>query len=301
MKNIIKLLITIAIFYALSRYINFDSVLKIAENANIFYLFTALIFQFMSTYIAAYRWYLIMDLLVFRESIVFYIKSYFKGSFFNQLLPSSIGGDAIRVLELGQMDYSKKEAFYGIFVDRVVGLVGLLILNIIANFLFYGTFPVWLFQLINIITLSGIAGFIFLMNIKHFHFLSKFAPTNLFYRLSKRMAQLYESKVLLLKHLSVSVVVHIFSILSIYALSLAVHLDLDLNVFLIAIPPVILLTIVPISLAGWGVREGAMVGILMLVGAAKVEVITVSILYGLVLIISSLPGALFWLRSKNRF
>lgn len=91
-----------------------------------------------------------------------------------------------------------------------------------------------------------------------------------------------------------------FSILAVYALALSVNLNLDFDVFLVAIPPIFLLTIIPISLAGWGVRESAMVGILVLVGAAKSGVLAISILYGLILIISSLPGAYFWTMSKKR-
>lgn len=299
MKTIIKTIITLIIFYILFTYIDIETVLKTIEDATLFYIFLALLSQLASTYLAAYRWRLIMKLLEFKESVSFYVQSYFKGSFFNQLLPSSIGGDAIRVIELGQHGYSKKEAFYGIFVDRVIGLVGLVVLNLIANLVFYGLFPVWLFQLINMVTMGAIAGFIVLMNLKRLHFLQRFQISDLFYRLSKRLNSLYSSKRVLIAHLSISMVVHVFSILAVYALALSVHLKLDLDVFLVAIPPIFLLTIVPISLAGWGVRESAMVGILLLVGAAKSEVLAISILYGLVLIVSSLPGAYFWMISKK--
>ena len=76
-------------------------------------------------------------------------------------------------------------------------------------------------------------------------------------------------------------------------------MDLDYYLFLIAMPPIFLLTFVPISLAGWGIREGAMVGLFMLAGADKSQILAVSILYGITLIISSLPGGLFWLDSKH--
>ncbi len=299
MKNILKLAITIAIFYFLFQYIDVGQIMQIISEASIAFILLALLFQLGSTYFAAYRWRLIMQLLVFNERLSFYIQSYFKGSFFNQVLPGSIGGDAVRIIELGQHGYSKKEAFYGIFVDRVIGVLGLLILNLIANFVFYGTFPKWLFQLINMVTVGGIAGFIILMNLKRITFLSKYKGLDLFYRLSKRLNDLYASKKLLAAHLGITMGVHLLSVMSIYALSVAVGLELSFQVFLIAVPPIFLLTIVPISLAGWGVRESAMVGILMLVGAAKEQVLTVSILYGLLLIITALPGAWFWVKSKK--
>jgi hypothetical protein len=84
-----------------------------------------------------------------------------------------------------------------------------------------------------------------------------------------------------------------------YGLSLALDLHLSFQVLLIAVPPVFLLTIVPISLAGWGIREGAMIGIFMLVGADQTKVLAMSILYGLLLIVSALPGSYFWIKSKK--
>lgn len=298
--NIAKLIITIAIFYFIFQYINFEQLVAILAKSHGGLILIAFIMQLASTFIAAYRWRLIMKLLVFDESVSFYVKSYFKGSFFNQVLPGSIGGDAVRIIELTAMGYDKKDAFYGIFVDRVIGLVGLLVLVLISNFLFYGTFPVWLFQLINVVAFGGIAGFAFMMNLHRLKFLEKYKVLDLFYRLGKRLNTLYASKITLFKHIGVSVIVHIFTVLAIYFLALSVDVHLPFYVYLIAIPPIFLLTIVPISLAGWGVREGAMVGILMLVGAVEAKVLAISILYGILLILTALPGAYFWIKNKKK-
>jgi len=299
MKTAIKLLITIAIFYLLSTKIDFSAVLNTAAHANSFYLFFAFAFQTISTYIAGARWYLIMHLLDFHEHLFYFIRSYFKGSFFNQVLPGSVGGDAVRVYELISDGNDKKDSFYGVFVDRVIGLVGLLVLTMVSNIAFYGEFPLWLFQYINIITAIGILGFILMMNLHRFTFLKELAYINLFFRLGERLKKLYTKKRTLLLHIFISVIVHIFSVLSIFMIALSINMQLPLTVFLIAIPPVLLLTIVPISLAGWGVREGAMVYILTFIGALQSDVLTVSIVYGIILILSSLPGAYFWNESKK--
>lgn len=297
--NIIKSLVTIAIFFFLLQHVDLERVVNVLKKADVGMMVAAFALQMTSTVMAAYRWYLIMRLLVFRESFGFYLRSYFKGSFFNQVLPGSIGGDAVRIIELARMGYAKRDAFYGIFVDRVVGLVGLLVLNLFANNLYYGSFPTWLYQLINLIALGGIAGFAVILNLHHLRFLQKYRFVDLVYRLGKRMQSLYGDKKILMKHIAVSVVVHLLSVLSVFALALSVGVTLPLHIFLIAVPPVFLLTIVPVSLAGWGVREGAMVGILMLVGVEKEKILAISILYGVILILSSLPGAYFWIRSKT--
>ncbi|QSZ41679.1 flippase-like domain-containing protein [Sulfurimonas aquatica] len=299
MKNIIKLIITIAIFYYLFQHIDFDTLWQRLSNSHGGWIFVALLMQLTSTYLAAYRWFKISQLLVFKEKLSFYVQSYFKGTFFNQVLPSSIGGDAVRIIDLTRENYDKKDAFYGVFVDRVVGLVGLLVLNLIASILFYGTFEQEFSQLIIFIALSGIIGFASLFHFHRLKFLEKYKFLNLFNRLAKRLNTLYASRMLLIKHISISVIVHLFSVLTMYGLSLSLGLDLSFQTLLIAVPPVFLLTIVPLSLAGWGIREGAMIGVFMLVGADQTKVLAMSILYGLLLIISALPGSYFWIKSKK--
>ncbi len=299
MKNIIKLFITIAIFYFLSLHIDFKELWRILYKSHGGWILIALIMQLGSTYLAAYRWFKISQLLVFKEKLSFYVQSYFKGTFFNQVLPSSIGGDAVRILDLTNKGYEKKDAFYGVFVDRVVGLVGLLVLNLIASLIFYGTFEKDFSQLIILIAIAGITGFSLLFQLHRLTFLANYKFLNLFVRLANRLNTLYASRTLLIKHIAISVVVHFFSVLTMYGLSLSLGLGLNFQTMLIAVPPVFLLTIVPISLAGWGIREGAMVGIFMLVGADQTKVLAMSILYGLLLIISALPGSYFWIKSKK--
>ncbi|MBA3024881.1 MAG: flippase-like domain-containing protein [Sulfurimonas sp.] len=299
MKNIIKLLITIVLFYYLFQYIDYEKLYHILYKSHGGWILLALILQLGSTYLAAYRWFKISQLLVFKEKLSFYVQSYFKGSFFNQVLPSSIGGDAVKILDLVQKGYNKKDAFYGVFVDRVVGLVGLLVLNLLATIIFFGTFDQDFSFLIILITLSGIIGFILLFHLEKIKFLGKYKFLDLFHRLARRLNALYPSREILLKHIGISVLVHFFSVLTMYGLSLSIDLNLSFQIFLIAVPPVFLLTIVPISLAGWGIREGAMIGIFLLIGADGTKVLAMSIIYGILLIISSLPGAYFWVKSKK--
>jgi uncharacterized protein (TIRG00374 family) len=299
MKNIIKLIITIVMFYFLFQYVNFTNLLDILAKSHGGTIFIAIIFQLASTYLAAYRWRLIMKLLVFKESVSYYVVSYFKGTFFNQVLPSSIGGDAVRIIDLTQKGYDKKDAFYGVFVDRVVGLVGLLVLNLFATIIFFGAFDFHFSILIILITVGGISGFFALFYLNKIKFLEHYKFLNLFHRLANRLNKLYTSKVLLLQHIFISVIVHTLTILAIYSLALSIDFHIDFKIFLIALPPVFLLTIVPISLAGWGIREGAMVGIFMLVGADQTKVLAMSILYGILLIVSALPGSYYWVKSKK--
>jgi hypothetical protein len=55
----------------------------------------------------------------------------------------------------------------------------------------------------------------------------------------------------------------------------------------------------PLSLAGWGIREGAAAGIWMLAGLPVAQGVAVSLLYGVVVLVSALPGAFLLLASRS--
>ena len=191
-------------FYFLFQYVDFKNLIEILAKSHGGTILIALLFQLGSTYVAAYRWRLIMQLLVFKEKVSYYVQSYFKAAFFNQVLPSSICGDAVRIIDLTPKGYDKKEAFYGIFVDRVVGLVGLLVLNLLATVIFFGTFDKEFSLLIILITLGGIIGFTILFHLEKIKFLANYKGLDLFHRLARRLNKLYADTTLLYKHIAIS-------------------------------------------------------------------------------------------------
>ena len=90
------------------------------------------------------------------------------------------------------------------------------------------------------------------------------------------------------------------------AMSYVVHLlarglgiDLDFRDALLLIPLVALVTVLPISIAGWGLRESAMVVALGLVGMPAAAAFSLSVLSGLVAMASGLPGGVIWLVTRH--
>ncbi|MCG8512466.1 MAG: flippase-like domain-containing protein [Rhodospirillales bacterium] len=59
--------------------------------------------------------------------------------------------------------------------------------------------------------------------------------------------------------------------------------------------PVLLITALPISIAGWGVREGGMVFAFGLIGVPGDAALAISVLYGLFTLVLALPAGIVWL------
>lgn len=306
MSNLIKLFISIAIVTFILYKLDFSAVWQTMLGANISLLAAALIMQLLSQTVAAYRWYLIMDFMKFPFAFGFYFKSYFKGSLFNQVLPTSIGGDAYRVAEVATkakdtQENAVKEAFYGVFIDRVVGLVGLLLLNLFANLFHADLLPDGVFMAINVIILSALVGLVVLAGIHKFEVFNRTKITRLFYQLSERFRLIYKTPKRISQQLGLSVLIHLFSMIAIFGIGHSLGINEPLVTYLLLVPPAILLTILPISFAGWGLREGALIGLFLLIGIDETLVLAMSLLYGITLIIAALPGLVFFIQNKHKY
>lgn len=300
LKLFLKILITVAILFVIARSIDLSTVMSVVQNMQPKYLILALAMQLISAVLASYRWFLIMQRLKFGLSPLFYLKSYLKGSFFNQALPGGIGGDAYRVLECSAHGSGRKAAFYGVLLDRILGLIGLLLLNLLANLAYPDLLPTAIFHILNSISLGGIAAVIMFALLGKIDKLAKFKFTRHLHEISADMRRVYHDPQAIGLHSILSILIHFVSMLAIYFIGTGVGLNYGLLTFLVLVPPVILLTIAPISLAGWGVREGGMIGLFLLIGADKALVLSMSVLYGLVLLAASLPGLYLFLVSKQK-
>ena len=294
MKTLLKALVSLLLLFIVFRNINVPAVLKTLISSNPLLIVIGFLLQIASTCLAAFRWHLVMKKLCFEENSIFYLISYLKGTFFNQVMPSSIGGDAFRVIDLGSKGYSKLESFYGVAIDRGIGLASLLLLSLTTSIFSGYLFPAWLIKLVQLVTLGGLAGFTLLCFIHKFIFFAQIKIFKPIVGISQRIFSIHQEISTIIVHLCISVTVHILAVLSFWALALAIGMDTSLVTLLVAIPPIFLLTLFPISLAGWGVREGAMVGVLMLAGIVKSQILSLSVLYGLLLIATGIPGAYFW-------
>ena len=297
---IIRIVVTLAILFLIFRNIEFQSVKTIITQADVKLLLLAIVFQLLSTLLAGFRWGKVMSKLDFAKDRRFYIKSYFKGSFFNQGLPTSIGGDAIRVLDVAKNGHRKRDAFIGVFIDRILGLAGLLVLNLAANYFLPELLPHNLFIMINLIVLAGLVGFISFIYIHKIKALDKGRLLSYVLRISERLNKILHDLPSISFHLSIGILIHLFSIINIYLIGQSVGLEYDLLTMAVIVPPVILLTLIPVSLAGWGIREGAMIGLFSLIGATTANVLSMSILYGIILIIASLPGLYIFLHKNGK-
>tara|TARA_B100000315_G_scaffold254609_1_gene296043 strand:+ start:2140 stop:3090 length:951 start_codon:yes stop_codon:yes gene_type:complete len=217
--------------------------------------------------------------------------------FFNQTLPSAIGGDAFRMFLARKAGVDLKGAINGVMLERaatVTGLIGLVVATQPFLLARIGDNPVkYAFPALAVIAVSGL---IFLMLLDRLP--ARLQTLKLVRGLGHLAAdtkKLFLSPRYAFKAISLGVLGNILISLVAYLTAQALAIEVSVLDCLVLIPPVILITTLPISIAGWGVREGAMVAAFAFVGVAEGDAFVMSILFGLINVVFALPGGLLWL------
>ena len=295
-RVLIKILVTLALFVFIFYSIDINSTLKIIKNLSFYYFVMSLIVLVLQTFIASIRWQNVLKSLQMHIPYLTILKFQWIAIFFNQSLPSSIGGDAFRGYYLHREGFSVNKSALGVLLDRFLGVIGLTTIVIF-------TLPL-LFNLINdsmarhgmILVAIGMLLLIFIILLLDFF---SFLPPR--WKIIRGMHSLSkEGRKIILSFspgiflVLISVVIHFLSVLSIVILSYGIQLNLEWSKVLLIVPLVTLVMIVPISIAGWGVREGAMVVGLGYMGVLQEEALALSLLYGVSLLMLSFPGLVMW-------
>lgn len=223
------------------------------------------------------------------------------GLFFNQTLPSSIGGDAVRVWLVTREGASLGKAVSVVLGDRVLGLLVLIGIMGLALPLLYERVADTNIRLgvTLVVAVPAIAFGVFLAwGDKVASTLEKLRVTQPLGKLARDFRVLFTSIGGALRLTAWSLFVHLLTILTIVTFAQGLRVDLGFLDALVVIPAVILTTTIPVSVAGWGVREGAMVVGFALVGISSVDALTVSVCFGLAQILIGLPGGLVWLINR---
>ncbi len=100
--------------------------------------------------------------------------------------------------------------------------------------------------------------------------------------------------------IAISIGLHALDVLMVFVIAWVLGIPLDLTTNMILVPPALLVAAIPISVAGWGVRESALVIALGFAGIAAEDAIVLSLFYGLTHLSAGLVGSAVWLLSGER-
>lgn len=300
---LVKAAISIFLLYVSLRSVNLAALGERLSRMNVLWIGAALLVQGAQVVLQAGRWRAIAlqcgAVLTPRAALgLCYI-----ATFFNQVLPSTVGGDAARIWLLARGGGGWAKAAYSVLIDRIAGVFALAIIVIAC-------LP-WTLALVQdpiaraILVLIGagaVAGAIvfILIGLLKLPLLERFAPARHLVQASRVARQLCQSPRSAVTVGSISLAIHFMTIASIWCLAQAVSASVSFTLLMFMIPPVILIATVPISIAGWGLREGSMIAAFTFAGLAAGDGLIVSVLFGLTAFAIGTVGGAVWIVSGAR-
>jgi uncharacterized protein (TIRG00374 family) len=122
----VKILVSGGLLYLLLGRVDLARLWLTARTASLAWLAGALLLYLVNMFIATWRWWLLARAQHLAVAFRFLLGSYLVATFFNNFLPSNIGGDVIRIRDTAKAAGSKTLATTIVLVDRGIGLMGLM-------------------------------------------------------------------------------------------------------------------------------------------------------------------------------
>jgi glycosyltransferase 2 family protein len=225
------------------------------------------------------------------------------GTFFNQTLPSSIGGDAVRLWLVARAGAGWRAATYSIFVDRAIGLIALAVIIVASLPWSYSliTDPAGrsALLLVDFAALAGGLGFLAL-GLLPWPWLKRWWGTHHLHACAVIANRVIFNRERGPKIAVLSALVHVLAVVVAWCVVQSIAAPVLFGQVFQLVPPVMLITMLPISIAGWGVREATMGLAFGYAGLVTNEGVNVSLLFGAVSFIVGVFGGLVWIFSPEK-
>jgi uncharacterized membrane protein YbhN (UPF0104 family) len=224
-------------------------------------------------------------------------------SFFNQVLPSTVGGDTMRVWLTARTGAGWQQATYSVLLDRFIGLLALALLVVAclpwSLTLVHNEHGRLVLVLLGAASLGAALGFVALGYVAWAPLL-RWWPMRHLVQMAATVRNVFTSAHLLPLIMGLSFAVHLLTVATGWCAAMAIASPFRFADALLLVPPVILISMVPVSIAGWGVRESALMVAFTYAGLPEGDGLLVSLLYGAAMFAVGLIGGVVWLLSSDR-
>jgi len=300
---IAKLTISLALLYFAVSSVNLGVVAERAQRLNATWLAAAIAVLAVQAVAGALRWRIIIGRCGVAISLQRAVRLTMVSLFFSQVLPSTVGGDAARIWLFARDGAGWAKAIYSVAVDRIAGVLVLASIVVICLPESFALIPDRLARAgmvtVGLLGVAAPAAFIALgfrqWGLLHRFTLSRHvnAAANVAYGVfaSARTASLI---------VTLSFFIQGLTIVAAWLAAKSVSSPFDFIDAIVLIPPVLLVATVPISIAGWGVRESVMLMAFSYAGLPPADGLMISALFGLASFALGILGGLVWLVGDRR-
>ncbi len=309
LKMLLRLGISAALLIFLFRQIDRVSLFGIIKNIDKPVLFCAFFVLFFSYLLCYFRWEMLLNAVHAKISPRKIITSYAGGVFFNLFLPSTIGGDLVRSVDMSAHTKKSREVVATVILDRLSGYIGLVAVTVLA------LIPGWaiikntsiLFS-VAVITAVLVAVLLVLFNKLIYSKINKLLHSYHAVKILQYIKDVHQEihvfrhhKAVIANNLLISVILQAINPVTFYLIALSLGIKINILYFFVFLPIISAVTLLPISIGGLGLREATTMFFFTQVGLTKDLSFAMSILnFFFMAVYASLGGLIYVLTVHHR-
>ncbi len=301
--SLVKIGVSLIVLTVVIATVGAQNLLEALRGVDLRWFALALAIHLIGVGVRAYRWWLLIASLGAPVSFGRLVYLYFVGAFFNTFLPTGIGGDLVKIVELSS-ERGGAKAFSTVFADRLTGILGSSLIALAVAWIDPADVPQDIRTLVVVVSASILLTTALLTQgrlIDQLLWRSRFFANLPFAgRLHKVYVAMTSYSIgAIARSTLVSFPFTATLIATQYVLAIALGLRVDVRYFILFTPIVALALVLP-ALNGLGIREGAYSVLFGPVGVAGPDAVAMSLLYQVVRVLTGLLGGAIYIVGNLR-
>jgi len=267
------------------------------------------LFFFFAYLLGFFRWQMLLKAAGIIIPLKRLISSFSGGVFFSIFLPSTIGGDLVRAADLAKHTQKAKQVIATVFLDRLSGYIGLVL--VILPALLWGRLLVLdkvVFSSVSVITILLVIVLLVLFNHTIYSRITRFLSSPGAGKIKETIKNMHQEihvfrhhRRMIILNLFISFVIQLIGPISIYFIGLSLGIKANFIYFVIFLPIIGAITLLPIAIGGLGLREGLFVVYFAKAGVVKQLALAMSLLsFSFVVFYGAIGGLIYVLTVHHR-
>jgi uncharacterized protein (TIRG00374 family) len=306
LKFVLRLGCTLLLLAFLFKSFSWSSILQKLQHLDDGLVVVAVIIGLIGVILSSYQWQSLLHGEGIRIDLRRLINLYLIGIAFNHFLPTGMGGDVIKAYSVGKEGHNPGGSVSAVIMSRVTGFAGMLLVSVPTLIIWHSAFALWImitFMLACLAMCTALACVYFAVTLLPKCIKGKWTRYRLVTSLLEIGTTLHES----LKHpraLCVATIYgflfHISAALNYYGFAMLLHVHIPFPFYLVAIPLVSLISFMPTTINGYGLREKAFISIFSTMHVDTATAMTLVLLMDAQGIFFAIVGGLIYLLTNEK-
>ena len=305
---VVKLVVSLGLLALLFSRTDTASLWRSVRNASLPWVVTALALYLLQMLVSTWRWNVLLVPQGFDIGHRRLLSSYLVATFFNNFLPSNIGGDVVRIRDTAGPARSKTLAATVVLIDRGIGLLGLVLVAAVGATVAGGmgtapALPIWLWSGFLLATLVSAPAVIAPAGVgRLLQPLTVFHPEwvgDRITRITEVLVRFRERPTSLFNAFGGAVVVQALLVLFYAAVARSLHIPIAVPHLAVIVPISFIMQMVPVSVNGFGVREATFSFYFSRLHLPIESAMALSLGSTALIMLFSLSGAVVWFARKH--